>query len=92
EASDEVFNVASGTETSLLELARQLLAVMGSDLQPVHEPERAVNPVSRRLADTSAAERRLGFRAEVGLEEGLSRLVDWWRGVRAGSPAEGVIA
>ena len=42
-------------------------------------PERKVNPVPRRLADVSKAERMLGFRARVGLEEGLSRLVEWWR-------------
>lgn len=77
--SDEVFNVASGTETSLNDLAAALLKVMGSDLRPEYGPERAVNPVSRRLADTSKAERLLGFKARIGLEDGLSRLVDWWR-------------
>jgi UDP-glucose 4-epimerase len=80
--SDEVFNVASGTETSLNELAAALLRVMGSDLQPEYGPERKVNPVSRRLADISKAERLLGFKAEVGLEEGLTRLVAWWRANR----------
>lgn len=79
DAGDEVFNVASGTETSLNQLADALLKVMGSKLRPEYGPERKVNPVSRRLADTANAERRLGFRAEIGLEEGLSRLVDWWR-------------
>jgi UDP-glucose 4-epimerase len=79
DVSDEVFNVASGSETSLNELAAALLKVMDSDLQPEYGPERTVNPVSRRLADTSKAEKMLGFRSQVGLEEGLSRLVDWWR-------------
>lgn len=79
DVSDEVFNVASGTETSLNELAAALLKVMGSELQPEYGPERKVNPVSRRLADISKAERMLGFKATVDLEQGLSRLVDWWR-------------
>ncbi len=78
-ADDEVFNVASGTETSLNELAIALLDAMGSDLMPEHGPQRAVNPVPRRLADTSKAARILGFRAEVGLEQGLAQLVEWWR-------------
>jgi UDP-glucose 4-epimerase len=78
DVTDEVFNVARGTETSLNDLAAALLKVMGSKLQPEYGPERKVNPVSRRLADTSKAERVLGFRAEVSLEEGLRRLVDWW--------------
>lgn len=82
EATDEVFNVGSGSETSLVDLAGVLLRVMGSDLTPEYGPERKVNPVSRRLADTEKAERVLGFRAQVGLEEGLTRLVAWWRATR----------
>ncbi|MDI1231722.1 MAG: NAD-dependent epimerase/dehydratase family protein [Methylobacter sp.] len=79
ELSDDVFNVASGTETSLNDLASALLKVMGSDLQPEYGPERAVNPVSRRLADTTKAEQLLKFKAQVNLEAGLAHLVDWWR-------------
>ncbi len=77
--SGEVFNVASGTETTLNELAAALLKVMGSRLQPEYGPERSVNPVSRRLADVGKAERLLGFKARLGLEQGLARLVEWWR-------------
>ncbi len=79
EVTDEVFNVASGTETSLRELAQALSEVMKSDRAPEFGPPRAVNGVTRRLADTSAAAEKLGFRAEIGLHEGLSGLVDWWR-------------
>ncbi len=85
---DEVFNVASGVETSLRGLADALLRVMGSDLEPEHGPERKVNPVSRRLADTAAARDRLGFAAEVDLDEGLRRLVDWWFAERVEPAAE----
>jgi UDP-glucose 4-epimerase len=83
DVTDDVFNVASGMETSLDDLARTLLKVMGSDLQPEYGPERKVNNVSRRLASTSSAADRIGFRAEIDLEEGLRRLVDWWQGERA---------
>jgi UDP-glucose 4-epimerase len=79
ELADDVFNIASGTETSLNDLAAALLKVMGSDLQPEYGPERAVNPVPRRLADTTKSEQLLGFKAQVGLEDGLLRLVDWWQ-------------
>ena len=77
-----VYNVARGEETSLLGLAQTLLRVMGSDLPVEHGPERGVNGVVRRLADTAAAERDLGFTAEVGLEDGLRALVAWWRPLR----------
>jgi UDP-glucose 4-epimerase len=83
DATDEVFNVASGTETSLQELAEALLRVMDAEQLGVeYGPERKVNAVRRRLASTRAADERLGFRAEVGLEEGLRRLVEWWQVAR----------
>lgn len=82
DVTDEVFNVASGVETSLAELAHELLGVMGSDLSVEFGPERAINKVSRRLADTTQARERLGFEAQVDLREGLTRLVNWWRGER----------
>jgi len=80
--TDEVFNVASGCETSLNELAATLLRVTGSDLKPRYGPERKVNAVPRRLAATSHARHALGFEAEVTLEEGMRRLVEWWRSER----------
>jgi UDP-glucose 4-epimerase len=82
-ATDVVLNVASGSETSLKELASTLGRVMGSSIPPEHGLERKVNPVSRRLADTRKAEQVLGFRALVSLDEGLSRLVSWWERQRA---------
>jgi UDP-glucose 4-epimerase len=83
DASDEVFNIASGTETSLNDLACALLNVMGSDLEPEYGPERKVNPVPRRLAATLKAAQMLGFRAQISLEQGLSRLVAWWQAERS---------
>ena len=80
--TDGVYNIASGSETSLLDLARTLLRAMDSDLSVEHGPERAVNGVARRLADTTAARDDLGFEATVGLEDGLRRLVAWWRPLR----------
>jgi UDP-glucose 4-epimerase len=76
--TDSVYNIASAQETSLLELSVQLLAAMESDLVPEHGPERAVNGVTRRLADISAAARDLGWRPEIGLDKGLRELVQWW--------------
>jgi UDP-glucose 4-epimerase len=79
DVTDEVFNVASGTETSLLELAQALSGIMGSNVAPQHQAARTVNGVTRRLADISKAERLLGFKAEISIEEGLRGLVEWWR-------------
>ncbi|MEV7689700.1 NAD-dependent epimerase/dehydratase family protein [Streptomyces bungoensis] len=83
DVTDEVFNIASGTETSLKELAQGLLEAMGATgLEPVHGPARSVNGVARRLADTSRAAERLGFTAEIDLRTGLRDLVQWWRAER----------
>ena len=83
DCDDEVFNVASGRETSLRDLAAALLQVMGAThLEPEYGPERSVNPVPRRLASTRKAESMLSFRAEVDLEQGLDRLVRWWQAHR----------
>lgn len=79
DVSDAVFNVASGVETSLNDLAYALMRVMGVDLHPEYGPERKVNPVPRRLASTAQAREKIGFEAQVGLDEGLRRLVAWWR-------------
>ena len=81
--SDEVFNVASGKETSLAQLAQLLTSVMSRDrLSPEFAPERSVNPVPRRLASIEKAERMFGFRADVTLDQGLRDLVKWWRAER----------
>jgi UDP-glucose 4-epimerase len=76
--TDEVFNVASGVESSLNDLAYSLAKVMGSDLQPEYGPERKVNPVARRLADVSKAKNLISFETKVSLESGLEKLVSWW--------------
>ncbi|SFJ17376.1 UDP-glucose 4-epimerase [Amycolatopsis sacchari] len=77
--TDKVYNIASGTETSLRELALGLLTAMGSDLEPEHGPERGTNGVTRRLADISAAAEDLGWRPQIKLPDGLRGLVEWWR-------------
>jgi UDP-glucose 4-epimerase len=77
--TDEVINVASGTETSLKCLAKQLSQIMNSPGEPEHAPERRVNPVPRRLADTRKARELLGFEASIPLADGLGSLVHWWQ-------------
>ena len=72
-SSTGVYNIASGTETSLLELAEALLRVMGSDLGVEHGPERAVNGVTRRLADTARRRARPRLRGDDRPRRGPAR-------------------
>lgn len=76
--TDDVLNIASGTETSLTELATVLGRVMGVNRQAEYGPARKATDVWRRLADVKKAERLIGFKAKVSLEEGLRQLVQWW--------------
>ena len=82
-AEDQVFNVGSGSETSLLGLLEAVLEVTGSSLEPEFLAERKVNPVPRRLADTNAAAEVLGFKAETDVKQGIRNLIEWRRGVIA---------
>jgi UDP-glucose 4-epimerase len=87
DVTDVALNIGTGTETSLLELAQALLVAMGSDLELEYAPPRAIAAVPRRLAATQRAADTIGFRAEIGLEEGLRRLVEWWRTSGSGRAA-----
>jgi UDP-glucose 4-epimerase len=81
-----VFNVGTGVETTLVELAERLAKAMGRPrLRPVFQSERAINAVRRRLADIEAAHKELGFAAEIALEDGLRDLVRWWQAARGAS-------
>ncbi|QQQ76588.1 SDR family NAD(P)-dependent oxidoreductase [Saccharothrix sp. 6-C] len=82
EVTDTVYNIATATETSLLELAEALQRVMGSTVPLEFGPARSVNSVTRRLADIGAAERELGWKPTISLDEGLADLVTWWKAQR----------
>jgi UDP-glucose 4-epimerase len=85
--SDDVYNVASGTETSLLELWQAIQEVTGAHhLQPEFHPPRKVNAVPRRLADTRRAREEIGFVAETTLTDGLRELAAWRDALRRAEP------
>ncbi len=88
EASGEVFNVCTGRETPLLELLEILLKVRGVRLSPEFRESRTVNQVSRRFGSTEKAEKKLGFRARVSLEEGLKEFLKWRDKILAERPKE----
>ena len=77
-ASGRVLNVANGRATSLLELLKQLNALLGTFVEPTHAPARA-GDIRESLADISAAQAVLGYEPQVSFEEGLSRSIDYYR-------------
>lgn len=82
DATDDVFNVGTGTETSLTELCCLLCEVSGhGELEPAYVEARKVNGVTRRRAGTAHAREAIGFEARVNLREGLRELVAWYAAV-----------
>jgi UDP-glucose 4-epimerase len=83
EVTDEVFNVGTGIQTTLNELSHLLLDIYDSPLQPEYHPARSVNNVQARKASISKSDEMLGFRAKMGLKEGLRALMEWRDEARA---------
>lgn len=73
-----VFNVACGGRTSLLELLDGIMKVTGRRVEPIFDPPRA-GDVRDSQAAIDEAQEVLGFRPQIGLEEGLSRTAEWFR-------------
>jgi UDP-glucose 4-epimerase len=80
--TDEVFNIGTGTQTSLYELCNLLLALTGSQLRPEYKPPRAVGHVQVRRAAVDKAARMLNFRYKVSLEQGLKEFLHWRQAAR----------
>jgi UDP-glucose 4-epimerase len=83
DVTDEVFNVGTGTQTSLSELCDLLLAMTGSALRPEYRDPRKVANVQARRATVEKAAGPLGFRATVTLQEGLRELIHWRHSMKA---------
>jgi UDP-glucose 4-epimerase len=81
-ASGEVYNIARGEPSTLLELIGHIQRIMGVDVAPVHTAPRA-GDIRMSCADASRARADLGFDPEVSFGEGLERVVDWYLGWRS---------
>ncbi len=74
----EVFNVATGGRVSLNALLAVLKNIVGSEVEPIYEAGR-LGDVRDSQADIGKAERLLGYRPIVTLEEGLRQTVAWFK-------------
>ncbi len=75
----DVYNLASGTETSIADLARLVSDMAGNRASIEFVPGRAWDRAGRRVGSTEKAKRVLGFEALVSLKEGIGRTIDWTR-------------
>lgn len=81
EAVNQVYNIACGQQTSLLQLFNSLKKSAGSDLVPVHGPDRK-GDVKHSLADISKAKKLLSYQPFVSVEEGLAAAFNWYKNVK----------
>jgi len=75
----DVYNLASGIETSILELAAVINAIVGNPTTPADTPGRDWDRSGRRFGSTQKAKMALGFEAIVPLRTGLERTIQWTR-------------
>jgi nucleoside-diphosphate-sugar epimerase len=78
-APGDVYNLASGAETSILELADLVNELTGNAAPLDFRPPRAWDRSGKRFGSTEKAKRMLGFEARVTLREGLERTIAWTR-------------
>jgi nucleoside-diphosphate-sugar epimerase len=74
----QVFNIACGKRYNLLELVAAINRILGTDIAPIHAAPR-VGDVRHSLADITRAKEMLSYQAEVEFEEGLYRLIAWYK-------------
>ena len=77
-AAGGTYNVACGSQFTLLDLIASINRVIGTDIQPAFEAAR-VGDVRESLADIAAARAGLGYEPVVGFDEGLQRSIEYYR-------------
>lgn len=80
-APGRIFNIGSGTEIAIGDLARMIITLLGRDVTIISEEAERLRPAAseaqRVRADNTLARQVLGWKPRVPLEEGLRRTIDW---------------
>jgi UDP-glucose 4-epimerase len=85
-AEGQVYNVGTGRETSVNDLAAKIIRITGKDLRPQHVDRRDIDNIRRRVLNIEKGRRELRWAPEMTLENGLRSTHDWllrqggWRG------------
>lgn len=78
QATGEVFNIGSGDDRSVTEVARELAAAMGKNqIEPEIVGKSRIGDIRHCFCDTGKTADVLGFRAEKDFKEGLAELSEW---------------
>jgi nucleoside-diphosphate-sugar epimerase len=74
----EVMNISTGQRLDLITLAEMIGSVLGVSIAPIFEPPRG-GDIKHSFGSIDKAKRLLGYSVRVGMDEGLSRTVQWYR-------------
>ena len=77
DATDEFYNVGTGKRTTLKELAEKLLKLTGSNKEIKYVERSQATLVKNRIGSPVKATAEIGFTADIDLDDGLKRLIDW---------------
>lgn len=77
DATDQNYNVGTGTRTSLKELAELIIEITGCDRPINYAPRSQATLVRNRIGDPKRACEEIGFTATIELREGLEKLIEW---------------
>lgn len=80
QATDQVFNIASGRQYTIRELGQRIARALGKNLEPEITGKYRAGDIRHCFADISKARELLGYEPRVNLEEGLADLSDWLGG------------
>jgi UDP-glucose 4-epimerase len=80
EAIGKIINLASGKETSINRLVRNMLKVMGVNHYPIVHTDPRPGDVRRHCGGIKLANKLIGFKSKIPLEEGLRETINWYLG------------
>lgn len=78
EASGEVFNVAFGESSVLIDVYRTITKALGREIEPIFGPDRP-GDVRHSLADIGKARRLLGYSPDYSFDQGLVEAIEWYK-------------
>ncbi len=79
--TNEVFNICTGKETSLKELLEIILKITKSNISPIYQPSDPRLIIKRSCGSFEKAKKMLGFKPKISLEQGLKKVIAWYKEV-----------
>ena len=77
-ALNQVYNIAYGEKTSLLQLVEMINKIVGKNIQPAHRENRK-GDIPKSLADISKAKKLLNYYPQFSVEQGLQKTMEWYK-------------